>query len=59
MLVMINSFSRVSAPRSDEARGNDRSSKVRTGLGVDCKVMIKMKLLGHINAKQELHESMK
>lgn len=41
MLVMINSFSRVSAPRSDEARGNDRSSKVRMGLGVDCKVMIK------------------
>lgn len=35
MLVIINSFSRLSAPRSEEASGNDRSSKVKTGLGVD------------------------
>lgn len=35
MLFIKNSFSRVSAPRSEQARGNDKSSKVRTGFGVD------------------------
>lgn len=30
----INSFSRLSAPRSEDARGNERSIKLRTGLGM-------------------------
>lgn len=34
MFVTINSFSRLSAPRSEAARGNERSNKVRTGFGV-------------------------
>lgn len=37
MLFNINSFSRASAPRSEDARGNERSSRVRTGLGITCK----------------------
>lgn len=38
MLFSINSFSRLSAPRSEVARGNERSNKVRSGLGVTWKV---------------------
>lgn len=34
MLFRINSFSRASAPRSEDARGNERFSSVRTGLGI-------------------------
>jgi hypothetical protein len=34
MLFSINSFSRASAPRSDDARGNERFIRVRTGLGI-------------------------
>lgn len=34
MLFSINSFSRASAPRSEDARGNEKFSGVRTGLGI-------------------------
>lgn len=33
MLLIMNSFSRASAPKSDDARGIERSNSVRTGLG--------------------------
>lgn len=37
MLFSIKSFSRVSAPKSEEARGNEIFSRVRTGLGITWK----------------------
>lgn len=51
MLLTMNSFSRFSAPRSDDARGIERSNSVRTGLGTAWK--INKTILGSNNNWQE------